>query len=514
FKTTDGGKHWRQVDPMQGNHDQICFSALAYAPSDPNIVYADAGSVFMRSEDGGETWQVYNVGPDWGASSGENRGQPIALVVHPQDPNWLYMNAYDGGVFISKDGGRTWQDASRGYSGAQSWFIAVYPSDGAIAASASKNGIHLTKDGGKTWQGLITNGNLNNLTAVTFDPTSAATILLGTEINGSVWKTTDGGTSWRLVLGPLGEDVPDGRRAIYQIEFAPSNPRIVYTATGIDTMTVAIAEGANGPGVMKSTDGGDTWEMVNEGLEAANYNALDLAVHPQNENIVYLGTLANGVYKSVDGGASWLPANQGLAASEIRTIAIDPHNPETVFAGSGGSGVWKSTDGGASWAQVSVGLPPEANIFGLVFDPAQPGVVYAADRFSGVYASQDGGETWIRSNNGLKMRAVNELSISNDGQHLYAATEGNGVYRLDLYGVEPQPASIPTSTTQPSPVPARPTEITGMATTSQPEATSAIPTPTALPGQSNPVSTWLVYPGILVVLGMIALLISRRKKAK
>ncbi len=114
FKTTDGGKHWRQVDPLHVDDTEIRFSAVAYASSNPKIVYADSGGLFLRSEDGGENWQVFNVGPDSGASAGENRGQPIALVVHPKDPNRLYMNAYDGGVFISNDGGRTWQDASRG----------------------------------------------------------------------------------------------------------------------------------------------------------------------------------------------------------------------------------------------------------------------------------------------------------------------------------------------------------------------------------------------------------------
>jgi hypothetical protein len=196
-------------------------------------------------------------------------------------------------------------------------------------------------------------------------------------------------------------------------------------------------------------------------------------------------------------------------------MAIDPHHPETVFAGTGGSGVWRSSDGGASWVQASIGLPPEAAVYGLAFDPAQPGVIYAADRLSGVYASLDAGETWVQMNTGLLMRAVNELAISADGQHLYAATEGNGVYRLDLNGTAPQPVNSPppeppaSSTTPPS-TPALPS---GEATApSPPEETGVPPAPAAPAGQTSPRTGWPVVAGGLVVLGVMVLLFARRKK--
>lgn len=511
FKTTDGGKHWRQVDPLGASRGETRFSAVAFAPSNPKIVYADTGGLFLRSEDGGEHWQVYHTGPESGAASGENRGQPIALAVHPKDPNWLYMNAYDGGVFISQDGGRTWKDASRGYSGAQAWSIDVHPSDPAMAAVASKNGIHITKDGGQTWQGLITDGQLNNLTSTAFDPATPATILLGTEIDGSIWKTRDGGKNWRRASGPLGEDIPGGRRTIYRIAYAPSNPKTVFAATGIDTLTVHIPDETTGTGVLKSMDGGNSWEQVNRGLEGANFNSLDLAIHPQDEKIVYLGTLTGGVYKTVDGGITWSPAKQGLQAKEIRSIAIDPYHPETVFAGTGGSGIWCSKDEGASWAQISIGLPPEASIFSMVFDPAQQGVVYAADRFSGVYASRDAGETWIRINNGLQMRAVNKLAISENGKHLYAATEGNGVYRLDIDGMQPQPAYSPTAIQEPSTTPTTSSSAAGSATAPQPEETSISPIPTATIEQRAISSSWPFYLGVLSIFGMIVVLLFKRK---
>ena len=75
-----------------------------------------------------------------------------------------------------------------------------------------------------------------------------------------------------------------------------------------------------------------------------------------------------------------------------------------------------------------------------MLDPTNPLILYAADTFSGVYRSEDGGTTWAAINTGLRTRSVNALSISSDGQHLYAATEGEGVFRLDLNNQPPESA--------------------------------------------------------------------------
>ena len=89
------------------------------------------------------------------------------------------------------------------------------------------------------------------------------------------------------------------------------------------------------------------------------------------------------------------------------------------------------------WEAIAAGLNPESRVNDLVFDPTNPQVVYMADAFSGVYRSTDGGSSWAGISNGLRTRAVNELAISADGLHLYAATEGEGVFRLDLAGEPP-----------------------------------------------------------------------------
>ena len=74
-------------------------------------------------------------------------------------------------------------------------------------------------------------------------------------------------------------------------------------------------------------------------------------------------------------------------------------------------------------------------------DPITPEVMYIADKFSGVYRSTDAGQMWQAINNGLMPRSTNALSLSSDGQHLYAATEGGGVFRLDISGQPPLPTA-------------------------------------------------------------------------
>jgi photosystem II stability/assembly factor-like uncharacterized protein len=77
-------------------------------------------------------------------------------------------------------------------------------------------------------------------------------------------------------------------------------------------------------------------------------------------------------------------------------------------------------------------MDPQAAIRSIVIDPLDPQVIYAADLRTGVYRSSDGTKTWVKINEGLRTRAVRALAISSDGRTLYAATEGEGVFRLDL----------------------------------------------------------------------------------
>ncbi len=82
-------------------------------------------------------------------------------------------------------------------------------------------------------------------------------------------------------------------------------------------------------------------------------------------------------------------------------------------------------------------MEPNASVSAIVFDPSDPKVIYVSDLLSGVYRSQDSGGTWTRINNGFQSRAIADLVISADGNPLYAGSNDDGMYRLDLNGVPP-----------------------------------------------------------------------------
>ncbi len=126
------------------------------------------------------------------------------------------------------------------------------------------------------------------------------------------------------------------------------------------------------------------------------------------------------------------------------SVAIQPTNSNVVLAGLERGGIFKSTDGGQTWKRSTRGLVPEASVSDIVFDPTNPAMVlYLADLNSGVYRSVDGGNSWTAINQGLMTRSVNALALSDDGLHLYAASEGSGVYRLDLNGKPPESVTVP-----------------------------------------------------------------------
>ena len=219
-------------------------------------------------------------------------------------------------------------------------------------------------------------------------------------------------------------------------------------------------------GMYKSVDGGESWLEINNGLKTSLININALAVHPQNPDIVYIGTWRDGIFKTTDGGNNWQRMNNGLASIDVRSMAIDFQNPDTLYTGlAEGVGVFKSTNGGELWRAVNNGIslvcPPNllpagrgllginwknkvikkamgadyymipwTSIWSIVINPTDSQTIYAGDHQSGVYVSSNGGQNWHPINEKLSTKAVTDLDISADGKVVYAATEGEGVFRI------------------------------------------------------------------------------------
>ncbi|MCJ7678663.1 MAG: hypothetical protein MUO35_13195 [Anaerolineales bacterium] len=497
YRTTDGGETWQQVlEPEEAILVQA-FSSVDICPSAPDIVYAGSEFAVYRSQDAGESWALMSGGMQGWGPVGVQAGWPIDMQCDPRDPDRVFANNYQGGNFLSEDGGRTWLNASTGYSGAQVIGVAVDPVDAARVYAAGRSGGWYSEDGGVTWVGVHNPGESVSAAgvecgSVAVDPGLGGHVILACLSGFLEWDVQE--SHWERRQTP-----PAIHPGISEIEFAPSDPRIVYATSASHNTMIHADVYEDGKGIVASHDGGTTWQAIT-GEQFRVAILTDVAVDPKDANVLYVAS-QNGLFKSTDGGASWTSPSTLLQDLPVRTVAVSPGDSNHLLAGVQYRGLFISEDGGVIWRQVTAGLEPNGIQRDIVFDPTTPDIVYVADITSGVYQSTDAGESWVRQTKGLTNRAVTSLSISSDGLHLYAGTSGGGVFRLDLSGQPPVAMSQPTpDATEPTVAPVPVTASTELAT----------PAPTQAGRTSLRLYLGL---GSAVLLVVLALLLARRRHA-
>jgi hypothetical protein len=256
----------------------------------------------------------------------------------------------------------------------------------------------------------------------------------------------DGGRNW-IHVSTADET---SRVAFRTIVYAPGDSLTVYAGTTGFYSCGSFDIFQPGKGIQVSTNGGRTWAFANN-QKTQDASISQMAVDPRDAKTVYAATFNRGLLKTTDGGKNWLTiATEFTQHIPLFSVAISPSNPKIILFGRHRGGLVRSEDGGNTWKIVSSGLPPEATVTSIEFDLSNPQVLYLADSQSGVYRSEDGGKSWKAINQGLELRAVNSLALSKDGKHLYAATEGMGVFRLDLNGQPPDLMPVPAATPVPS----------------------------------------------------------------
>jgi photosystem II stability/assembly factor-like uncharacterized protein len=461
YRSTDGGGSWTNLTPppaFPGEFEN--FTAVAYAPSDGNIVYTASSAAVYRSENGGTTWTRHSGIDDspWGPP-GIRSGVPIDMVVAPTDPNTLYINNYGGGVFRSQDGGASWEVWSEGYTGADINQLAVRPGDRATVLAIGRSGCFLSESSGSIWSGLAyCYGAIPEGNAVTFDPGDSGgnTYLMGDEGDGTILRTVNGGLEWSPVLELPGVG-PGNRHGVRSIVFAPSATAVVYAGFCVPGLHADPhnLDFDSSFGVYKSTDGGVNWIEANGDLPnpLKGRNVTALAVSHQDANVVYLGLREGGIFKTSNGGVNWThvtnqpangwddvwPSGEPIRRDSILSLAIHPDDDDIVYAGTNARGLYRTVDGGGSWSQlvheddlIDQATENHVHVFSVILNPQDPDEIYLGEWHGGIYRSTDGGATWSRINTGLSTRAVQTLAISTDGSTVYAGTKGEGVFRNRL----------------------------------------------------------------------------------
>ncbi|HEY7515011.1 MAG TPA: glycosyl hydrolase [Vicinamibacteria bacterium] len=227
---------------------------------------------------------------------------------------------------------------------------------------------------------------------------------------GGVWKTTNGGGSWKSLFDD------EAVSSIGAIAVSTTDPSVVYVGTGEACIRGNLS---HGDGVYKSTDAGKTW--TNVGLKDTRHIGA-VVVHPRDPDVVYVAALGHvygpnaerGVFRSKDGGKTWDKVLYKDEKTGAVDLEMDPRNPSILFAvlweanrtpwsltsGGPGSGLYRSADGGSSWKKVEGKGWPDV-VLGKIGVSVSGGdsqrvyaMVEAADEKGGLYRSDDGGESW------------------------------------------------------------------------------------------------------------------------
>jgi photosystem II stability/assembly factor-like uncharacterized protein len=254
-------------------------------------------------------------------------------------------------------------------------------------------------------------------------------------VGGGVWKTVDGGTTWKPVTDGQLRSSSVGALAV-----AESNPDVIYAGMGETCLRGNIMQG---DGVYKSTDAGKTW--VHVGL-AATHAIAKIRIDPRNPDVVWVAALGHpygrspdrGVFKSVDGGKSWRKVLHRDDVSGAIDLSLDPKHPDVLYAalweayrtpwqmssGGPGSGLFTSRDGGEHWTEITrnPGLPSGVvGRIGVSVSPVDGNRVWAIveNANGGVFRSDDAGATWKKTNDErkLRQRAFYYTHITADPQH-------------------------------------------------------------------------------------------------
>jgi photosystem II stability/assembly factor-like uncharacterized protein len=343
-------------------------------------------------------------------------GRTVAISGVPHQPNVFYMAAVNGGVWKTTDFGNTWDpifdDQPSGSVGA----LAVAPSDPNIIYVgsgeglqrpdlATGDGIYKSADAGKTWTHLQNLRDAQQIAAILIDPKDPNRVFVaaqghpyGPNAERGVFRSTDGGQTFQKVLYK-GENT-----GAADLAFDPTNPQTIYAALWAARVAPwEVRSGASiyiaGSGLYKSTDGGDTWKPLTQGLPGASegLGRIGIAIAPSDAKRIYISaeaTKVGGVYRSDDAGESWKQVNAdrriGGRGPGAMGIAVAPDNPDVIYVAN--TTTWKSTDGGKTF--VGFKGAPGGDDYQRIWISTENPQIIALSSDQGAVISVNGGATW------------------------------------------------------------------------------------------------------------------------
>ena len=368
----------------------ICFSqkkTVSFTNNDDSILFSKV--------------KYRLVGPFRGGRSG-------AVTGDPRQKNTFYFGGTGGGVWKTIDGGSNWKNISDKYFGGSIGCVSVAPSDNTVlyvgegestlrGNVSEGSGIWRSDDAGRSWRNLGLK-DTRHIIRIIIHPKNPDIVwvaaighLFGPNLERGIFKTVDGGKTWKKVL------YVNDQTGCSDLIMEPGNPSVLYAGTWrIQRTPYSLESGGDGGGIWKSVDGGDTWKNIssNKGLPKGLWGIVGITVCPSNTDRVYalIENPSGGLFVSNDAGESWAlqssDNNIRQRAWYYSKIFVDPKNADLVYALN--VNFLKSTDGGKTFRNVNT---PHGDHHDLWIDVEDGNRMIIGDD-GGAQISFDGANNW------------------------------------------------------------------------------------------------------------------------
>ncbi len=482
YKSTDGGKTWRQL--KTGLPGDMTQANLALAPSASQRLFAAVATPkkvqLYRSDDGGENWRVAT---DDSRPAGRIGGGDLPVVrFDPKNPEVVYSASVV--CWKSTDGGKTWEGWRGAPGGDDYQNVWINPNDTNIILLASDQGAIITVNGGASWSSWY-NQSTAQLYHVSADNAFPYRLYSGQQESGSVgiasrgpngqitfrdWHPVGAQEYGYVAADPLNPDLIYGGKltrydrrtgqaqSILPKPYQDDNFRMVRTEpilfSPLDPKLLFFASNT----LWQTRDGGDHWQEISPDLSRKTYQMPDsigkyrsepsaqarprgviytVAPSPLEKGRLWAGTDDGLIHLTTNGGKSWSDVtppqigpwwkislmeashfDRNTAYAAVNTIRLDDLQPH----------IYRTTDSGKTWKEIVRDLPPDENVNAVREDPKRRGLLFAGTE-RGVYVSFDDGENWQSLRLNLPATSVRDLIVKDDD--LCIATHGRGFWILD-----------------------------------------------------------------------------------
>ncbi|HEV2830096.1 MAG TPA: hypothetical protein VGW76_21025 [Pyrinomonadaceae bacterium] len=415
WKTTDAGHTWT---PIFDRQPVASIGALAVSNSDPNVIYVGTGEADMRSDIsyGAGVYKSTDAGKNWSYIGLSDTRQIGRVLIDPKDPDVVLVAALGHGF-----------------------------------GPNAERGVYRTTDGGKTWIRVLSKDENTGAIDVAFDPDNSRTVYASlwnvrrppyvtyapiTGAGGGIYKSTDGGATWKEIVGHGLPTETIGRTGLDVV--AGQHGKRVY----------ALIDAGKSSGLYRSDNAGEDWTLVSteSRILSRGWYFGEVRSDPKNADVVYASNVS--LYKSIDGGKNFKAIRGAPGGDDYHSLWIDPENPRRMISGVD-QGTIITLNGGQTWSTWY--NQPTAQFYHVAVDNQWPYWVYGAQQDSGTAAVVS------RSDYGqITFRDWHPIGAGESGyilpdpvnpQFVYGGSTGGELYRFDtktgqVQDVSPTPAEL------------------------------------------------------------------------